>query len=121
MRIVGASVPAVAGILLVLGSFSATALSGTDLYRSCMAKNKSLGDLLCIAYVHGFLDGIVSGHGIGKNAPTLYCPPEEGVSVDQGRLIVEKYLREHPEQLHEQAGIQVTSAMIEAFRCRNSK
>jgi hypothetical protein len=111
---------ALAGTLYLLGAHGAVALSGTDLYRSCMDKKKGLGDFMCIAYIHGFLDGMMFGHVIGKKLPTLYCPPKEGVSVDQGRLIVEKYLRDHPEKLHAQAGDQVASAMMEAFMCGKS-
>jgi Ssp1 endopeptidase immunity protein Rap1a len=109
----------IACILSLFASVEANALSGTELYRSCSDKKNGLGDFMCVAFVHGFLDGLAFGQGIGKASPPFYCPPEEGISVDQGRLIIEKYLRDHPEQLHLQAGENSASALVEAFRCKN--
>jgi hypothetical protein len=30
-----------------------------------------------------------------------YCPPDQGYSIDQARLIVQKFLKENPQALHQ--------------------
>src|SRR5262245_27734643 len=106
------AVIAFVGTAMVFASTNVRALSGLSLYQSCQAKSQSAWGFACIAYVHGFLDGSMFGLVIGRNAPTMYCPPKEGVSVDQGRLIIEKHLREHPEQLDKEAGELVADALM---------
>jgi hypothetical protein len=115
-RIIGLIV----GIAILLASPSAFGFSGTDLYKHCQKRNGGPEEIACAAFVHGFLDGMFLGYSLGrdKDAGFGYCPPEKGVSVDQGRLVVEKYLREHPEKLHEQAGLLVGWALVGAFRCK---
>jgi len=44
--------------------------------------------------------------------------PNEGVSHQQARLIIEKYLREHPEKLHKEAGFIAVEALVAAFLCK---
>ena len=96
------------------------ALPGTLLYRDCHEKTRSIGDAMCVAYIHGFLDGLVIGRVAGEQNPPVLCPPKDGIEVDQGRLIIEKYLRDHPERLHEEAGLLAAAAMLDAFPCRKS-
>jgi hypothetical protein len=105
------------GAIGILVSTNAKALDGVTLYQWCQAKPDTAREISCIAYVHGFLDGVAFGHRMGKNYPTLYCPPKDGISVVQGRLIIEKYLKNHPEKLHTEAGSLVFDALIEAFHC----
>ena len=95
----------------------ARALSGTELYKACRQRDLSAGGISCIAYVRGFVDGMTLGHVMGKTAPTLYCPPRDGIAADQGRIIVKKYLRDHPESLHLEAGNLAANALTEAFSC----
>jgi hypothetical protein len=113
---------------LALASTQAIALTGTDLYQLCIESKKGSeadGSLyarrhednaLCAFYVRGFIDGFDDGtwaHSWGVKI----CVPDEGISVDQGRLILEKRLREHPEFLHFEAGTIFGVAMADAFRC----
>jgi hypothetical protein len=104
------------GAIGIFASTNAKALDGVTLYQSCQAKPGAL-ELSCIAYVHGFLDGIAIGRVIGMKAPNLFCPPKEGISVVQGRLIIEKYLKNHPDKLHTDAGDLVFNALMDAFHC----
>jgi len=94
------------------------ALPGTELYRSCHSKEGSVGDFACVAYIHGFLDGLITGRMAGKQNPAILCPPKDGISVDQSRLIVEKYMRDHPDELNKETGLVAASAMLDAFPCR---
>jgi hypothetical protein len=103
---------------LAVQSLPANALSGSELYQYCMEKKPSTGDAMCLAYVRGFIDGVTMGVVVGKNYPTKYCPPQAGIPVDQGRLIVEKYLRDHAGELHDDAPSLVGVALIKAFPCR---
>jgi hypothetical protein len=106
--------------LTIFATGSASALDAIELYRSCHSTARSMGDFGCIAYIHGFLDGMAAGHAAAEILQGKFCPPKEGVSVDQGRLIVEKYMRDHPGQLNREAGLIVASAMYDAFSCRTS-
>jgi hypothetical protein len=72
-----------------------------------------------MAYIHGLVDGITMGVASGK-FPRAYCPPESGISTEQARLIVEKFFRNNPEQLHVDAGLVAGLAIIQAFPCAKS-
>ena len=126
MRKFGGSMRPVCSILVAsfiaapLIPADAVALDGTQLYQSCRAKERTTLDFVCVAYIHGFLDGMATGQATGEQNPPMYCPPKGGISVDQGRLIVEKYLRDHPEQLHKEAGLLAASALWDAFPCRRN-
>lgn len=81
------------------------------------AKQKlSTEDLICGFYVRGFIDGLMIGMSAQRLGPVI-CPPNEGISADQGRLIAEKYLRDHPEELHLEAGLELGKAFTIAFPC----
>src|SRR4051812_24617196 len=86
-------------VVIALACSEANAFTGTELYRSCQSPT----DLSCTAYVRGFVDGMVIGKVVGLTKLPMFCPPNDGILLEQGRLIVEKFLRDHPEKLHEQA------------------
>jgi len=52
-----------------------------------------------------------------KNPP-LVCLPEQGIKNGQAVRIVVKYLREHPERLHEPAVHLLSWAISDAFPCK---
>ncbi|HEX4111876.1 MAG TPA: Rap1a/Tai family immunity protein [Stellaceae bacterium] len=94
----------------------AAALTGKELYQSCSTQ-KASSELTCIAYVHGFIDGMIMGytaHGTSRG----YCPPVTGISVARGRSIIEKWLRGHPERLKTEASILSGLALAEAYPCK---
>jgi hypothetical protein len=79
-------------------------------------KAERFGYVSCTSYIRGFIDGMV----VGGNVEELHlkcCPPKDGISVEQGRLIVEKYLKDHPEKLNLEAGYVAAFAFVEAFPC----
>jgi hypothetical protein len=101
-----------------LASSEASAFSGADLYEFCTEGKGSDQDLSCVSYVHGFIDGMIVGNAARKGE--WFCPPSAGISVEQGRLIAEKYLREHPESLHKEAGLLLMLAFVQAFPCQSN-
>jgi hypothetical protein len=98
--------------LIGFAASNANALSGLELYRTCHAR-----DVACMAYIRGVLDGMQAGDALAKQNPPLYCPPHEGIPADQGKLVIEKYFREHPGELQEGAGVLAMAALMKAFPC----
>jgi hypothetical protein len=52
------------------------------------------------------------------NKKALFCTPESGITNDQAARVVVKYLREHPERLHEKESLLAMAAFAEAFPCK---
>jgi hypothetical protein len=108
-------------VAIVIPTGWASALTGTELYRFCAQSKKDDGaDMFCKAYVRGFVDALGLGHYSAEHG-IKYCPPDDGLSEVQARLIIEKFLREHPERMHEKAGIVAGLALFVAFDCKNQK
>lgn len=59
--------------------------------------------------------GYAIGLTVGDNDRTI-CPPE-GITQKQNMLVIEKYLKEHPEELHEPAQLLIDIALMDAFPC----
>jgi Rap1a immunity proteins len=99
---------------VALATTQSGAADGTLLYKSCMDKSpySALG-LACEAYIRGFQDGMGAGSTVGSR---ISCLPQQNMVV-QDRLIIEKFLREHPEKLHLEAGLLVFEALVQAFPC----
>lgn len=76
---------------------------------------RNSGDAICSAFVAGFLAGQDMMHYL-RNQPSIICAPK-GFTMGQGSKIIAKYLRDHPERLHEDFDILVASALIAAYRC----
>jgi hypothetical protein len=102
-------------VLMVLPS-EAGALTGAELLRFCRQEKTTRGNLACLTYTRGFIDGFVSAT-IAANKNARACIPSDGISAEQGRLIIESYLRDNPETLQMEAGNLAMAAMIAAFRC----
>ena len=71
------------------------------------------------AVCKGYLTGITDFHAGGTNANVLHklwCL-DKGVSSTQLRLIVVKYLKARPEELHFEGSSLVTGAFAQAFPC----
>jgi len=91
-----------------------SALTGADLYANCQNKS-NLDQTACAAYLLGYWEGLHLGTALGTGS---YCPPS-GLSPQQSRLIIEKFLRDHPERLHEHAAFLAGEALTAAFKCKN--
>lgn len=86
----------------------------------------------CYAYIEGFMTGQAIAMGkviaLGTEEKDLsyvearrrymkYCLPET-VTHDQIVRVFVKYINDHPEKLHEQAGNMLHAALQEAFPCK---
>lgn len=103
-------------MLLVTIPWSPTlAFQGTDLYSLCNTPSDPSLELACISYVRGVMDGLVVANEAGKRG-IMFCPPQ-GYTIEQGRVVIQKFMRDHPEELAESAGAVATTALYVAFRC----
>lgn len=101
--------------LLSFGSNSIVE-TGNDILSMCKDPSATLewkelaGDQSCLNYIMGVFDGyeVTSKGGI--------CRPE-GVTFGQVELVVLKYVKDHPEELHEPAAALVLLALKNAFPC----
>jgi hypothetical protein len=106
-----------AAICVAFAGRSALALTGTELYQSCQDKTPGVGFTACLSYSRGVMEGLLIGKILSKKGPLPYCPPDDGLSATQARLIIEKYLKDHPEMLHKQAAFLAAEALMAAFPC----
>jgi hypothetical protein len=97
--------------LLVMPAQKASAMSGNELLKAYKMSEGGTES--------NFAGGIVLGMIIGVSTITqgkYHCRPTK---VTNGQLsdIVFKYLKDHPEKLHENASLVIAMAYIEAFPC----
>lgn len=106
--------------LATMISSSALAQSPTPgmfLFNQCLGPNKSnLTELECQIYFVGFFEGFMTAVGLPANP--ICVPPN--ATANQVKLITEKYMQDHPEQLNHPAGAIILDAMFAAFPCKRS-
>lgn len=83
--------------------------TGAELYEICKISDENCDSAALTIATAVFLYASSRGD-------KSYCPPEKMGAI-QARLVVMKYLQEHPEKLHEPAFNLVAVAMIRAFPC----
>lgn len=91
-------------------------VSGSELLEYCSGPESGFRDGVCGGYVTGVHD-LHSDVVEAKVAKPLFCMPL-GVKNGQLRLVVKKWLQEHPEKLHLPASGLVVGAFREAFPCK---
>lgn len=89
-----------------------TNFTGNQLQVLCADENSAL---LCSTYISGFFYGAYAQKVL--NEPM--CFPQ-GVTSLQAVQVVKKYLREKPENLHDDAWMAVAVALSAAFPCKRS-
>jgi hypothetical protein len=109
---------AVATSILISGPAPASEFTGNKLQAHC-ADQSDTGRLICVFFLQGLVAGIEAGDGSKQKDPRIWCFPE-GATLKQGRLVVEKYMRENPQMLHQDAAVVAVSALMLAFPCRTS-
>jgi hypothetical protein len=91
--------------------------SGMQLLEECQSADADV-QLACMQYIVGVIDGAnwalndrIMGHG--------WCFPSgtSGVHPPQLRLVVLRYLENHPEDLHYNAVSEIVAALHGAFPC----
>jgi hypothetical protein len=115
-------------VCLLLALTCASAQSADQLLGDCekgvpQGDRPTAKDLSCLAFLKGFVSGIhiiqLAYTAPVQGAPitpfSIVCLPKEGVSPEQARRIVVKYLRDHPEELHVHEEIAVLVAFMTAF------
>lgn len=117
----------IVGLFISLGGISSASaqgysLTGNDFLRRCDGPYTSeVQKLAYSSFCTGYLQGFQQMHhvviGFDKSPP-LYCEPTATGSYDQLERVVIKWLKDNPEQLHRDARVLVTRALIEAFPCR---
>ena len=73
-----------------------------------------------IGFCFGLMEGITFSNELYKlRAPgkEFLCLPKGGVTNGQAARVVLRYLRDHPEQLHEKASFLAVLALRDAFPC----
>jgi hypothetical protein len=99
-------------------------LTGLFLLQMCEGQTgEQMDALVCTTFLAGFARGLKYGvdscglvHGKQSKIRQL-CFPKAGVEIGQTVLIVTKWLKDHPERLHEQADSLVVRALMDAFGC----
>jgi Rap1a immunity proteins len=102
-------------VLMIGWATPAASFTGVELFDLCFRKGAD-GQLACTSYVRGFADGIAF-EGLMVGGDAKYCPPQS-LPGREIRLIVEKYLKDHPDQLGKEAGALVGLALHQAFPCK---
>jgi len=102
---------------------------GGTLLKLCRAEERiettkntdELADALqCQAYIEGVFTGysmVSNGLGLKEKGVENVCVPDE-VKLGQMILVVQKYLKDHPEKLHQGAAKLTMTALKEAFPCK---
>jgi hypothetical protein len=100
-------------IFLVAGPvMAAEGPTGNTLYQLCANKTES-AEMACEMWITGFTAGAT------KNAPTKIhsvCLPSRSTPA-QARLVIEKFMREHPEVLQLPDAAVAYAALGQAFPC----
>lgn len=97
----------------------AATLTGNKLEQFCSSPTGSPGQLACVMYIQGFVGGIEAGDGTKVKDKRAWCFPD-GSTVGQSKLVVQKYMRDNPQDLHNEAAVVVGIALVQAFPCKNS-
>ena len=108
---------------LICGPAVAETLRGDQLLmlltdESASGMQANVNRYRAMGYIQGLLDSYAV-FSARDSSLKIYCMPEQGVSSAQARILIVKWLKEHPERLHEQARLLVFHALAEAFPCPN--
>lgn len=109
-------------LLLMLSiNVHASFKTGNELLMACdstpeISAENAMPKVLCVGYVSGMVDAIQILFGRFPEIQS-FCLPPKGMSGNQKILIVEKYLKENPNQLHHSARMSVYIAFFQAFPC----
>ena len=96
-------------------------MEGNTLVEDCLSDDAT-NRVACLSYIIGVADiiSVISNLDVSGFAAVCFPPGAvtAGVTADQLRRVVVKYLKAHPEETHEPAVLLVTVALREAFPCQ---
>ena len=102
-------------VTLSISMGSSAMSTGNDLLLACADEDNEYKFALCAAYIQGAEVGHRVTSMLNKQ-DSLYCLPEKATH-GQTAKVVSKYLKNHPEKLHETAIGLVYIALRSAFPC----
>jgi hypothetical protein len=105
--------------MLATPAYSDDKFTASELYKKCTAPKGGSEQIYCEAYIHGFMHGLWSGEINAEKKITL-CKMPDTINTTEARLVVEKYMREHPEKLNQYAGVVAQFAFIEEYGCKKN-
>jgi hypothetical protein len=111
------------GMLVATTASAAPWERGDQMLWACKGEgpepeNALFGQITCVAYLSGFLDSHSIAVSLGDSREEVnFCLPAAGISNDQAKRIVIKWLESHPSQLHHSSRMLVLSALREALPC----
>ena len=116
---------AAVALMLSAGPTAANAVTGNVLLEKSGEYEKHLAGQdakpfeigMCLSYIHGVWDMIRLRSLEKKNDPLFENCPPDGTMTEQGVLVVIKYLKENPADLHHHAIAHITEALQEAWPC----
>ena len=106
--------------------------TGSDLLMKCKTflnkvdrTSEGPGTAFDIGFCAGFIGGVLSGAEVWEvtdkirkqTYPMAFCRPENANNGEIIRVFV-KYLEDHPERLHEPAGLLLLTSLSTAFPCK---
>ena len=104
--------------LVLVGPANAD-FTGNDLHTLCTLDTEKT-KTACRMWITGFLNGLTMAQVLSKqqNKEPVTCIPN-GVTGDQARMIVEKYMRDRPNVLHLSGEPIAAFALTRAFPCKD--
>jgi Rap1a immunity proteins len=112
----------VAAVLILISSSAegTEEFSAKRLYGICQHHDPdSTEHIVCVSYVRGLIEGMLFG-SVTAGTTVGYCPPENGISLEEGRRVIEKYMHDNPRHLHEKASVIAGTALLSAFPCKTA-
>ena len=98
--------------------------TGNDLLKKCNGPYVNETEKIASTnFCQGYLQGLQQMHQVVadvRRVARLYCEPTKTGNYDQLQRVVVKWLLNNPEQLHREARVAATAALIQAFPCSKS-
>ena len=71
----------------------------------------------CLGYFSGTMNSILIFAGVPRKEDFPICLPPTGISVNEAVKVFQKWASDHPQWLHEDAGVHVVLSLMQAFPC----
>lgn len=96
-------------------------LTGNDMLRRCDGPYSNETEKIAYtSFCTGYIQGLQQMQHVVvdlRNVQPLYCEPTQSGDYSQLERVIIRWLKENPEQLHRDARVLVTKALMDAFPC----